>query len=326
MTASENSTSFNVSISMETIYLAYAPHFRESWFGHPSQMAIRGGSIMRNISGPLLILIAALSWSTAGLFTRLVTTDIPTTLLWRSITGGICVLLIYYAMNQKKPLRNLFVFSFGEFWIAGLTTAGMICFISSFFFTTIANVSFVYGTMPLVTYFLSLIFLREKISAFSIVCCVASTLGMVIMTLGNAALNDYLGIALALGMTFFMAALTVATKFFPNADTTKATYLSAFLGALAVAPFATHTLLLTSDYVWLGLYGLVNVGLGFGVYLMGVSRVSALAAALIGLIEIPLAPVWAWMLFAEKTTGLVLIGGSLITTTAIVYIIGTRKN
>ena len=139
-------------------------------------------------------------------------------------------------------------------------------------------------------------------------------------------MNDYVGIALALGMTFFMAALTVATKFFPNADTTKATYLSAFLGALAVAPFATHTLLLTSDYVWLGLYGFINVGLGFGVYLMGVSRVSALAAALIGLIEIPLAPVWAWMLFAEKTSGLVLIGGSIITATAIVYIIGTRKN
>ena len=67
------------------------------------------------------------------------------------------------------------------------------------------------------------------------------------------------------------------------------------------------------------------MGLGFGIYLMGVTRVSALAAALIGLIEIPLAPIWAWMLFAEQTSGLVLVGGSLITGTAIVYIIGTQK-
>ena len=280
---------------------------------------------MRNVTGSLLILIAALSWSTAGLFTRVVTTDIPTTLLWRSIIGGVCVLLIYYVMDQKKSFRGLFVFSFGEFCIAGLSAAGMICFISAFFFTTIANVSFVYGTMPLVTYFLSLIFLKEKISLFSVSCCVMSTLGMIIMTIGNVALNDYLGIALALGMTFFMAALTVATKFFPRASTIKATYLSAFIGALAVAPFAAYTLLPTSDYIWLGLYGLVNVGLGFGVYLMGVTRVSALAAALIGLIEIPLAPVWAWMLFAEQTGGLVLVGGILITGAAIVYIIGTQK-
>lgn len=90
---------------------------------------------MRNLTGSLLILIAALSWSTAGLFTLVVTTDIPTTLLWRSIIGGICVLLIYYAMDKKKSFRDLFVFSFGEFYIAVLSTAGMICFISSFFFT-----------------------------------------------------------------------------------------------------------------------------------------------------------------------------------------------
>ena len=127
---------------------------------------------------------------------------------------------------------------------------------------------------------------------------------------------------LAFGMTFFMGALTVATKFFP-----KATYLSAFLGTLAVMPFATHTILPTSDYIWLGLYGFVNVGLGFGIYLLGVKRLSAIAATLIGLIEISLTPIWAWILFAEKANGLVLTGGCIITATAIIYIMGTqRKN
>lgn len=275
--------------------------------------------------GPFLICVAALSWSTAGLFTRLVTTDIPTTLLWRSIIGGICVLLIYYAMDKKASFRDLFVFSLGEFCVACLSAAGMMCFISAFFFTTIANVSFVYGTMPLITYALSLIFLREKILIFPVSCCLISTLGMIIMTFGNAALNDDLGIALALGMTFFMAAMTVATKVFPKANTTKATYLSAFISALAVCPFATYTLLLTSDYIWLGLYGFVNVGLGFGIYLMGVTRVSALSAALIGLIEIPLAPIWAWLLFNEYIGGLVLLGGSIITLAAATYVLNHHR-
>lgn len=131
---------------------------------------------------------------------------------------------IYYITTREK-IKYLFKFSVGDFFISILSAAGMICFISAFFFTTIANVSFVYGTMPLVTYILSLIFLKERISVFSISCCVVSTLGMIIMTFGNAKLNDYWGIALALGMTFFMAALTVATKFFPKANTAKATYL-----------------------------------------------------------------------------------------------------
>ena len=283
------------------------------------------GDAVHRLTGPTLILVAALSWSTAGLFTRVVTTDIPTTLLWRSVTGGLCVLLIYCVIGKRKSFRDLFVFSVGEFCIAGLSAAGMICFISAFFFTTIANVSFVYGTMPLITYLLSLLFLRERVLAISVSCCAVSTSGVVVMTFGNAALNDYLGIALALGMTFFMAALTVAAKVFPKADAAKATYLSAFLGALAVLPFATQGPLPVSDYVWLGLYGLVNVGLGFGVYLMGVTRVSALAAALIGLVEIPLAPVWAWVLFAEQAGGLVVFGGSLIMGSAVIYTIKSHN-
>ena len=45
--------------------------------------------------GITMVFIAAMAWSTAGLFTRVVSTDIPTTLFWRSLIGGLCVLLIY---------------------------------------------------------------------------------------------------------------------------------------------------------------------------------------------------------------------------------------
>lgn len=259
-------------------------------------------------NGPFLIIMAALAWSTAGLFTRVVTTDIPTTLLWRSVFGGACVLAIFLYRQSKFDFRQALIFSRGEVVIAILSTSGMICFISSFFFTTIANVSFVYGTMPVMTYILALIFLRTRLALIASICCFTSTLGMIVITLGNSALDDYVGIALAAGMTFFMAALTVATKFFPQADVIKSTYLSAFLGAFVVAPFATYSMIPMQDYVWLGLYGIVNVGLGFGVYLLG-------------LIEIPLAPVWAWLLFDEQSNGLILIGGTLIVVSAVVYVI-----
>ncbi|MCX8518035.1 MAG: hypothetical protein ORN29_08245 [Rhodoferax sp.] len=38
--------------------------------------------------GIALIALAALSWSTAGLFPRLVSTDVFTTLFWRSLLGA----------------------------------------------------------------------------------------------------------------------------------------------------------------------------------------------------------------------------------------------
>ena len=282
---------------------------------------------MRKIDevGVLLILVAAVSWSTAGLFTRVVTTDIPTTLFWRSLFGGLCVLGIAMAMHKPTDIRTAFRFTLGETVIATLSTAGMICFISAFFYTTIANVAFVYGTMPLLTFILSVILLRVRADAVSLGCCGLSAAGVVIMTSGNSLSSDYLGIGLALGMTFFMASLTVAAKFFPDADIIKTTYLSAFLGALVTAPFATFGNTSTADYFWLIAYGIVNVGVGFGVYLIGVKRVSALVAALVGLTEIPLAPIWAWLLFGERMSITVLLGGSVIVIAAVIYISSSDK-
>ncbi len=94
---------------------------------------------------------------------------------------------------------------------------------------------------------------------------------------------------------------------------------------MATAPFATFGTTITADYLWLFLYGFVNVGVGFGVYLFGVKRVSALVAALVGLTEIPLAPVWAWMLFGEGMNLSVLIGGAVILIAAVIYIASSGK-
>ena len=279
-----------------------------------------------NRAGVLFVLVAAISWSTAGLFTRVVTTDIPTTLFWRSLFGGLCVLGIVMAVQRSADIRAAFTFTWGEAVIAGLSTAGMICFISAFFHTTIANVAFVYGTMPLVTLILSLIFLGARANAVSLGCCVLSAVGVAVMTSGSSMPSDFLGIALAFGMTLFMASLTVAAKFFPNADSSKTTYLSAFLGALATAPFTAFSDTAPVDYFWLLLFGFVNVGVGFGVYLIGVKRVSALVAALVGLTEIPLAPVWAWLLFGERMNLFVLLGGAVILTAAVVYIATSGKS
>ncbi len=278
-----------------------------------------------NKAGVLFVLVAAVSWSTAGLFTRIVTTDIPTTLFWRSWFGGLFVLGLAMAMQRSAKIRPAFRFTLGETVIAGLSAAGMICFISAFFHTTIANVAFVYGTMPLVTFILSLVVLGTRADFVSIACCVLSAAGVVVLTSGNSLTSDFLGIGLAFGMTFFMASLTVAAKFFPDADSAKTTYLSAFLVALTTVPFATFGNTIFVDYLWLVLYGVVNVGVGFGVYLIGVKRVSALVAALVGLSEIPLAPIWAWLLFDERMNLAVLIGGLVIIAAAVIYIASSGK-
>ena len=280
---------------------------------------------MQSLLGVGLVFIAAMAWSTAGLFTRVVTTDIPTTLFWRSLIGGFCVLAMPMAMHCRAGsghnIRAMFYFSRGEMVIGALSTAGMICFISSFFHTTIANVSFVYGTMPLITFLLAWIVLREKGDWVSFLACILCAAGVAIILRGAPRFDDIFGIGLAFGMTFFMASLTIAAKYFPHANAIKATYFSGFLGALMMLPLSSFTTTLPMDYFWLSLYGIANLGLGFGVYLLGVQRVSATTAALVGLSEIPIAPIWAYLLFAETPGISTVVGGVIITTATAFYLI-----
>ena len=280
--------------------------------------------------GVLCVFTAALAWSTAGLFTRVVSTDIPTTLLWRSMFGGSSVLLIYIMMNKPRSFRELFQFKLGEFVVALLSALGMMCFISAFFFTSIANVSFVYGAMPLVTMLIAWLALNDPLTATGLISTVLCGSGVAVLVWGGQNFGDLLGICLAFLMTFFMAAVTVAAKFFPDADAMKSAYLSGFIAAILVLPFSQSMSASSHDLVWLALYGLVNVGLGFGVYLLGVSRVPALAAALIGLSEIPLAPVWAFLLFDERITIPMIAGGSAVLVASVIYILAstaeTSKN
>jgi drug/metabolite transporter (DMT)-like permease len=281
---------------------------------------------MGRFSGPLLVLIAAVAWSTAGLFTRVVSTDIPTTLFWRSLSGGICVFIIYHLLKRDRSLTESIRFSLGEVVTAVLSTFGMIFFIAAFFYTKIANVSFIYGAMPLITCVLAYFAIGTAITWLGFGASLLSAIGVAFMIWGASDLSDYVGLALAFGMTLFMAALTISAKYFPGCDMIKTSYLSAFLGALVMLPFVTFHNTISQDYLWLCLYGIVNVGLGFGLYLIGVSRTTALTAALLSLSEVPLAPIWAWLLFDERLGVETALGGTLIVVAAVMYIAFDKKN
>lgn len=260
----------------------------------------------------IFVFIAALSWSTAGLFTRVVSTDVPTTLFGRSLSGGACVGLVYLWSERPKSLRTLLSFTRGEVIIALLSALGMVFFISAFFYTSIANVSFVYGAMPLVTLALSVLVFRERADLRTIVVCSCAAIGIGIIFAQQSGAFELTGLTLAALMTLAMSSLTIAARFYADVDVTKATYLSAFLACLATAPFMTPSQLSVANGSWLALYGIVNVGLGFGLYLIGASRVQPVAASLIGLVEIPLAPLWAWIFFHERVGLATLIGGAVV--------------
>ena len=262
--------------------------------------------------GVALLLMAALSWSTAGLFPRLVSTDMFTTLFWRSLLGGLTVLALRLVLDRRPVPGGVWRLSLPEWTLAVITAIAMLSFVAAFYFTTVADVVFIYGAFPIITLVLSAWLLRTGIQRVDVVCALVVALGVVLILQGQPSLHNALGSILSFVAVLMFALETIGIKRYPQADMVKVTYMGALLAALMVLPFARFSHTSGQDLAWLWLYGFLNIGVGFGLFLLGVQRVKAVLASLICMVEIPLAPLWAYALFGEVVTRPSLIGGAVI--------------
>lgn len=274
--------------------------------------------------GIALVVGAAVSWSTAGLFPRIVHTDVFTTLFWRSLLGGASVLLVYAAFQRGAGLANLWRLSSAEWVMSMQSSSAMVCFIAAFYFTTVADVVFIYSAFPIITLLLSAALLKTAIRRVDVVCACTVVLGMGLIVGGQASLHNLLGTALSLCATLMFALITMGIKRHPDAQMMKVTYAGAFLAALSMLPWVNFTDTSTRDLAWLWLYGFLNVGVGFGLYLLGVRRMKAVLASLVCMVEIPLAPLWVYALFGETVSQQSLLGGAVIVLAAVVNIASQR--
>lgn len=284
---------------------------------HPPANLLRTCAVLKKARaefwwGVVLIVLAALSWSTAGLFPRMVSTDVFTTLFWRSLLGGLTVLALQAGLNKRHKLRSLWKLSRPELAMSVLTAVAMISFIAAFFYASVADVVFIYGAFPMLTLVLSALLLHTRIRGLDVVCALVVAMGVALILWGQASLHNAFGTLLSFAATVMFALMTVGIKRYPQAEMVKVTYVGAFLSALVMLPFTDFAHTSHRDIAWLWLYGVLNIGAGFGLFLLGVRRIKTVLASLICMIEIPLAPLWAYALFGEQVSPQSLAGGAVI--------------
>jgi drug/metabolite transporter (DMT)-like permease len=275
--------------------------------------------------GIFLVAGAALSWSTAGLFPRIVSTDVFTTLFWRSLLGGLSVLGLQALLNKRHDLRSLWRLTWPEVQMAVASSGAMVCFIAAFFYAPVADVVFIYSAFPIITLLLSALLLHTVVQRIDLLCTATVVLGMGLIVWGQSSLHNLLGAGLSLLATLLFALITIGIKRHPEAEMVKVTYFGAFIAALAMAPFSSFGNTSSNDLVWLWLYGFLNVGVGFGLYLLGVRRLKAVLASLVCMLEIPLAPLWVYVFFGEAVSRQSLIGGGVIVMAVLVNVLSAGR-
>jgi drug/metabolite transporter (DMT)-like permease len=59
-------------------------------------------------------------------------------------------------------------------------------------------------------------------------------------------------------------------------------------------------------------FGALNLGLGLALFVTGARLVPAAVAALLGVSETMLGPLWVWLFFGEEPAARTLLGGSVV--------------
>src|SRR3954469_9716205 len=94
------------------------------WFSRSISAAHRQHRV-----GIALVVAAAVAWSTAPLFTRLLHYDSWTILFWRGLFGGGCIAAFLVVTQGRAGLRDLTAMRANGWLVAGLSTLAMVTFI-----------------------------------------------------------------------------------------------------------------------------------------------------------------------------------------------------
>jgi drug/metabolite transporter (DMT)-like permease len=275
-------------------------------------------------TGVLFLALAAICWSMAGLFTRLIALDPWTILFWRGIFGALLTGACTLWLTGGDPAAIL-RFRRGHWSILLWMTLGTLAFIPALALTSVASVAIIYATTPLIVAGLSRIWLGERIRAVTVLAGLIATGGVAVMASDRSAEISTAGLVLAFAMAFSMAMTTVAFRKHPDAGCWPIGCLSNALTAIVTALLAQPFAVTPVDLVYLLLFGLVQMTLGLGLFVMGTRRLPAADAAIIGLIEAPLAPLWVWLAVDEAPSGRTMIGGALVLAAAAGHILAGRK-
>jgi drug/metabolite transporter, DME family len=270
--------------------------------------------------GSLLIVFAALLWSTGGLFIKSVSIDGYGVSLWRSSFAA----LTLYVFYRRQYVSG--VASHRALWLSGRTVgtavvyAGLlILFVLATKLTTSANAIFLQYTAPVYVLFFEPIISKTKLRR-SDVTSVAITIGaMALFFVGKFDTSSVLGNVLALASGVCFAAYALLLKHEETDEVMR--WQSVILGhvmivvlmfvlwGVGISDPIPHRAAEVAELAFLGIF---QIGLAYTLFTKGIHYIRALDALLLSMLEPVLNPVWVYFGIGETPTIFAIIGGLII--------------
>lgn len=259
--------------------------------------------------GVVLVVVSAVVFSFAGIFTKGVAAAAWDVIFWRGVAASLFT--FGYLALRGDLLREMQQFGWPALLATCLLGAGTAAFIPAFKLSSVANVALIYGAAPFIAAALSWVVLREAPTRAVAIASVIAFGGVLLILSGSLRGPAWRGDLLALFMTCMMAGSMVLYRAYP--ETTAA--LPAALSSVVLLPFAAFwgdpMSVATGEFPVLLLFGLV-FAVASVTLSEGARRLPSAETALLSILEMPLAPVLALVILAEWPSLGTIVGGVLI--------------
>ena len=260
--------------------------------------------------GRLFVALAAIAWSTAGLFQRELSVGVATQLAGRAVFAALGLLAYIGITEHGRVLQAFRAIGRGGVAIVVLLAVSSASFLVALNHASVANVLFMQALAPVIAAALGTL-LGEPVSRRTWLAMGIALAGVAVMV-GGPSGASWLGQGLSLLMAVSFAATLVITRHRRDVSMAPATCLSQIAVFAAAAPFARPTPVGAKDLTLLATLGICQIGLGFVFLTIGGRLIPAGEVALITLLEIVLGPIWVWAFLSEQPAAATLVGGAIV--------------
>ena len=260
------------------------------------------------VAGRMWIVLAALMWSSSGLFAKLPIFDDwamhqrgPLLAFWRALFAGL--LLLPWVRRPR--------------WTPGLVPmtasfAGMnVAFLSAMVLSTAANAIWLQSTSPMWVFLLGLVLHRATISRLDALQLIFGALGVGLILAFEIRGDAPLGVACGLFAGICYAGVVISIAQLREHDLVWLIALNHLVAAALLLPVVVYlgrwpTM---NQLAVLACFGLVQMGLPYLFFARGLRTVGRQEAAGIALLEPLITPIWAYLTIGERPAVWTFAGG-----------------
>jgi drug/metabolite transporter (DMT)-like permease len=270
-------------------------------------------NVIKNIPGPILIFMGALSLSFGGLIVKSFEgATLWQILFWRSLFFSLTVLAFLIISYGKKTFSAFYNSGLPGFLGGIILSFGFCGYVFAMYNTTVANTNFIISLQILFLAIFGYFFLKEKISATTLVSIILAISGVFLMVGNSLSPGELSGNLAAFTMPITFAVLIMIVRKFPTVDMVPAQFVAG-ISSCIIGFLLSNKLMISSHDIFLGfLAGFFQVGFGFIFITIGARTTPSAMVGIIMLSESVLGPIWAFLFISERPSMFGLIGGAII--------------